>query len=122
MPECLVFYLTLELLLVVESCHNNQFLHADIKADNVMLQRLPQLPHDEWTLQDVLTVEKPSLKLIDWGRSIDLSLYAEKPAFQHCFQDDKSPEMRDGKPWNYQVIFCFSKFRFVLKLNALMIR
>ena len=37
MPEPLAAYLALELLAIVEACHTCRMLHADIKADNVMV-------------------------------------------------------------------------------------
>jgi len=58
-----------------------------------------------WTTAELLraTAAPRCLKLIDFGRAVDLTLVPERTAFLHCFQDDKSPEMRDGKPWTYQV-------------------
>ena len=103
MPEPLVFYFTIQLLTMVHQLHECSILHADIKADNIMLQGIPVLPNDNWTADDVIGLEKPSLKLIDFGRSLDLTLFPERSCFLHCFQDDKCPEMRDNKPWNFQV-------------------
>lgn len=106
MPEALVYHFSLELLAIVSDLHECGILHADIKPDNILLQNpvadFLQLP-ENWTVEEILARNKPTLKLIDFGRSIDLALYPDRTAFMHCFQDDKSPEMRDGKPWSYQV-------------------
>lgn len=106
MPEALVYHFSLELLAIVSDLHECGILHADIKPDNILLQNpvtdFLQLP-ENWTVDEILARNKPTLKLIDFGRSIDLALYPDRTAFMHCFQDDKSPEMRDGKPWSYQL-------------------
>ena len=106
LPEALVYNFTLQLLAIVSDMHEGGILHADIKPDNIML-RVPSTPvvhsPDHWTVDDVLTQEFSTLKLIDFGRCIDLALYPDRTAFMHCFHADKSPEMRDGKPWCYQV-------------------
>ena len=110
MPESLVFYFAIQLITMVQQLHQCSILHADIKADNIMLQGIPMLPNDSWTVDDVVSLNNPSLKLIDFGRSLDLTLFSsERSCFMHCFQEDKCPEMRDNKPWNFQVfilIFC----------------
>jgi len=103
MPESLVFYFAIQLLTMVHQLHECSILHADIKADNIMLQGVPVLPDDDWVADDITGLQKPSLKLIDFGRSLDLTLFPERSCFMHCFQDDRCPEMRDNKPWNFQL-------------------
>lgn len=105
MPEALVYHFTLQLLAIVSDMHECGILHADIKPDNVMLQNSTPSFYtpEEWSIDHVLAEKKPTLKLIDFGRCIDLALYPERTSFLHVFQDDKCPEMRDSKPWNYQV-------------------
>lgn len=101
-----MYHFALQLLAIVSDMHECGILHADIKPDNIMLQNpsLPQLfSHEDWDVEHVLAENKPTLKLIDFGRCIDLALYPERTSFMHCFHDDKSPEMRDGKPWSFQV-------------------
>lgn len=117
MPESLVFYMSLELLAVTEQLHRRQIIHADIKADNVMFSNSISEPADRWTVNAVLDFASscsgsvaaagingvPILKVIDFGRSLDMSLYSSRTSFTHCFQKTLSPEMMDSKPWNYQV-------------------
>ncbi len=57
------------------------------------------------TAGEMFSKLRPALQLIDFGRSIDLKLFPEKKSFTHCFtkEDLRSPEMIDGRPWNYQV-------------------
>ena len=107
-----MYHFTLQLLSIVSDMHECGILHADIKPDNILLQNpLTPFTHspDDWTAEDVLAQDKHTLKLIDFGRSIDLALYSDKVAFMHVFQDDKCPEMRDGKPWSYQVNLTISE-------------
>jgi checkpoint serine/threonine-protein kinase len=108
MPESLVYHFSLQLLSIVSDMHECGILHADIKPENILLQSsLTSILHSSeyWTAEEVLAQDKRTLKLIDFGRSIDLGLYSDRTAFMHVFQDDKCPEMRDGKPWSYQVDF-----------------
>ena len=106
LPQALVYHLTLQLLAIVSEIHECGILHADIKPDNIML-RVPSRPvvhsPDHWAVGDVLTQDFSTLKLIDFGRCIDLAPYPDRTTFMHCFHANKSPEMRDSKPWCYQV-------------------
>ena len=108
MPEALVYHFALQLLSVLQDVHECGVLHADIKPDNIMLQTGLELFSPElWTTEDILTNQqsrRPSnVKLIDFGRSVDLALYPDRSAFMHLFNDDKCPEMRDGRAWSYQL-------------------
>lgn len=55
--------------------------------------------------------EQKGLKLIDFGRSIDLNLYPKGTVFSGDSSADsfRCPEMITGRPWTYQV-FSFSLF------------
>ena len=111
MPEALVFHLAIQLLDIVGRLHQAGILHADIKPDNVMIvpssNRSPTWP-DSWTAQeidDAVLASSPNVKLIDFGRSLDLTLYPDRAAtFLHTFVSaDKCPEMIEGRPWSYQL-------------------
>lgn len=111
MPEALVYHFSLQLLAIVGDMHRCQMLHADIKPDNVMVRPMaaaPYQPPDDWHATAILEMSNRSdwstIKLIDFGRCVDLSFYPERTAFLHIFHDDKCPEMRDGRAWSYQVI------------------
>lgn len=111
MPEPLVYHFALQLLSVVRDVHECSVLHADIKPDNIMLLQpgLELFPIELWTADDVLIAasnnqQRPTnVKLIDFGRSLDLALYPERSSFMHTFNDDKCPEMREGRAWSYQL-------------------
>lgn len=107
MPEPLVFHLAIQLLAIVGRLHEAGILHADIKPDNIMLNpTVSEVDPDSWTVETLLNVQSSNLTLIDFGRSLDLTLYPERTAtFLHCFVTaDKCPEMLDGRPWSYQLV------------------
>ena len=54
MPESLVQYMSLELLAGTEELHRRKIIHADTKADNVMISNLIGEPADRWTVDAVL--------------------------------------------------------------------
>ena len=51
---------------------------------------------------------KASLILIDFGVSIDMALLPENTKFHFKFEKEENltPEMKENKPWNYQVNRC----------------
>ena len=50
--------------------------------------------------------KRPSLQMIDFGVSIDLTLFPPATTFNVCFEkaENRSPEMLDGRPWTFQVV------------------
>jgi hypothetical protein len=62
---------------------------------------------------------KPALQVIDFGVSIDMSLFPVGTTFTHSFDkiESKSPDMLEGKPWTYQVSFESSVSQPVLNAN-----
>ncbi|VDN50443.1 unnamed protein product, partial [Dracunculus medinensis] len=86
---------------ILEAVHAARIIHSDIKPDNFMIIR---------SIEDILREDNIILKLIDWGRGIDMDLLNNK-IFQgkagttdfDCF------EMKEGRPWTYQTDFyCFA--------------
>ncbi|XP_038065945.1 uncharacterized protein LOC119736026 [Patiria miniata] len=106
MPEELVLLLTIEILHVVEQVHACGIIHADIKPDNFLL-----ILDDDGDDDD--TDDNPSgpvmtntkhVKLVDFGRSIDMRLFPQGTTFMATCDTDgfMCPEMQTGKPWTYQ--------------------
>ena len=54
MPESPVFFFAIQLITVVHQLHECSILHADIKADNIMMLNKPAMRHDNWTVDDAL--------------------------------------------------------------------
>lgn len=133
LEECLVIYMTIQLLRVIEALHEAQIIHGDIKPDNVMLNFLPVKDShwdrffkrdgsDGWSTK--------AIKLIDFGRAIDVSAYHPDAQFMVDWKMDEQDciEMRENRPWTYQadyhgiagVIHCllFGKFIHITELHG----
>ena len=99
-PYWFVLYLTLEMLMIIQYLHKCGIIHTDIKPDNLLINQLP----------DSLDYFDPSrtkcLVLIDFNRSIDMNLMPDETEFTGSKSVNKSLlccEMKDDKPWTYQV-------------------
>ena len=97
--EHLAIFFTIEMLQIVEYLHKCQIIHGDIKPDNFLLMRLPT--------EDV----RPTIQLIDFGCSIDMSLLPENTTFTQVIktEDFTCIEMQTGRPWTYQTdLYCLA--------------
>lgn len=94
LDEYLVMHMTSQLLSIVDTLHAAEIIHADIKADNVLL--IDKLSFDK-------TVS--SIQLIDFGCSIDMNLYPKDTEFDFCSNlvENKCIEMRENRRWTYQI-------------------
>ncbi|EFO27664.2 BUB protein kinase [Loa loa] len=99
----LTVYLAWEIGRILRAVHNVQIIHGDVKPDNFMiLNRL----NEDATLEQILDKKSFTLKLIDWGRAIDMN------SLKGCTFRGKAgtvafdcSEMQDGRPWTYQTDF-----------------
>lgn len=104
MPEELVIYYTLEIMHIVQLLHQHKIIHGDIKPDNFLL--LSSQDEVEWTPGwNAEIVARRGLQLIDFGRSIDVSLFPWGTTFKGNFhvENFQCPEMLENKPWTYQI-------------------
>jgi hypothetical protein len=86
-------------------------IHADIKPDNfVIVDYLStDLPHLQYI--------KPFVKLIDWGRAIDMSYYPNQTFKGRAGTNGfDCHEMQEDRPWTYQTDF----YGFVGTMHVLM--
>lgn len=100
-PYWFVLYLTLEMLNILDYLHKCKIIHADIKADNLLVNMLPN------SIEYFEPHKTKCLILIDFNRSIDLTLLPEDSEFD-TMAANKSllcPEMKSNKSWTYQVDF-----------------
>ncbi|KAF5103715.1 hypothetical protein D0Z03_000087 [Geotrichum reessii] len=138
LDEVVVVFFVVQLLRAVEALHAARIIHGDIKPDNVMLQLDPvdeesgevwdryyRAPTDNGSGGSPGWAQK-RLKLIDFGRAIDLSAYRPDVEFSAVgwagsMDQQDCVEMREGKTWTYQadyhgvagVIHCMLFGRFI---------
>ncbi|XP_045132225.1 uncharacterized protein LOC123516686 [Portunus trituberculatus] len=100
MPEDIAMFFMVEILSILEAVHNCDIIHADIKPDNFLVQAIPESNMSD----DIFTEDPMSLKLIDFGRSIDMKAFPEGTTFTEVVTTEKFTccEMKDGQPWTYQ--------------------
>ncbi|RMX52046.1 hypothetical protein pdam_00003773 [Pocillopora damicornis] len=93
MEEGVLFYYTIALLRIIETLHSCGIIHGDIKPDNFLV------------LDSEDTLDCACLKLIDFGRSVDMTLFPAGTTFTtNCYTEDfQCIEMKEGRPWTTQV-------------------
>jgi len=109
LDELLVVFFTIELLRLIEACHDAGFIHGDLKIDNCLL-RLEDVPGGgaAWD-----SAYQPSgeggwsckgLKVIDFGRTIDTRLFPSGQQYMADWDTDDRDcfEIRENRPWTYQ--------------------
>jgi len=114
LDELVAIFFTIELLSVIESLHRSQFIHGDIKIDNCLV-RLDAIPSFEggnsgWSSQYSAQGKNgwrhKGMKLIDFGRGIDMSLFpaGQSQKFIANWKVDERDcvEMREGREWSYE--------------------
>jgi checkpoint serine/threonine-protein kinase len=101
-------YYGVKMLRSVELLHGAQVLHGDIKPDNwLMTAGIPASEHS-LGLQESHTgqvFQTGDLYLIDYGRSIDLTLYPPRTVFRgNCHAKGfQCVEMLTQRPWTAQI-------------------
>ncbi|XP_016956848.1 protein kinase 4 [Drosophila biarmipes] len=102
MHESLVMHFSAQICNIVDHLHRQHIIHADIKPDNFLLMRVPNVDS-----------ALPSLRLIDFGCAIDMTLFpdAERTKFRKVVQTDGFTciEMQEGRSWSYETdLFCIA--------------
>ncbi|XP_017132609.1 protein kinase 4 [Drosophila elegans] len=102
MHESLVMHFSAQICNIVDHLHRQHIIHADIKPDNFLLMRVPNVDSP-----------LPSLRLIDFGCAIDMTLFpdAERTKFRKVVQTDGFTciEMQEGRSWSYETdLFCIA--------------
>ncbi|CAG8435429.1 9138_t:CDS:2 [Ambispora gerdemannii] len=124
MDELLVGFFTVELLKAIEAMHTAGIMHGDLKADNLLVRLEPT---EEWNSQYSPTGSngwsKKGVKVIDFGRAIDLTLFSEETKFICDWETNEQDcyEMRVGKPWKWHadyyglagIIYCMLHHKFI---------
>lgn len=106
MDESLVMFLSVELLRTVEALHTVGILHGDLKPDNCLIRFDPA---PTWTSRyhrnGANGWAQKGITLIDFGRGIDMRLFSAATQFIADWKTDQQDcaEMREMRPWTYQV-------------------
>ena len=103
--ETIAMFFTIEMLHVLEKLQKCNIIHGDIKPDNFLVQRQPDFSTDATNAEDMFKNVKATLQMIDFGVSIDMSLFHKGQSFRHKFEkvDNRCPEMLEDKSWTYEV-------------------
>ena len=98
-PYWFVLYLTLEMLNIIDYLHKCKIIHADVKADNFLINQLPD------SIEYFEPHKTKCLVLIDFNRSIDLILLPDEAEFEKKVANKSllCPEMKSDRTWTYQV-------------------
>lgn len=101
--ELLTMLLTIELLKSIETLHSTDILHGDIKPENCMLrfEAVDELP-EVYNSKDYRWAKK-SLTLIDFGRSVDTTLFADNVQFVGCQESMGRYPQDVERPWCYEM-------------------
>ena len=89
----------------------------------MQVTRQPEFRTEAQTSSDMFKNVKATLEMIDFGVSIDMSLFHKGQSFRHKFEkvDSRCPEMLDDKPWTYEVrillLFFFCNLAFWPKFH-----
>lgn len=138
LDELLVMFFSIELIRLVEGMHNAGFIHGDLKIDNCLL-RLEDIPGgggaSAWDAQYQPSGEGgwsyKGLKLIDFGRTIDVGMFPPGQAFIADWATDEKDcfELRQGRPWTFQtdyfglagIIYCMLFGKYIQESSVVLI-
>ncbi|CAB3407082.1 unnamed protein product [Caenorhabditis bovis] len=96
----LTCFLIVQMAKILREVHESGVIHGDVKPDNFMITRKIDM---SWEKPELLTHSCFVIKLIDWGRAIDMvTLKDRKFTGRAGTESFDCPEMLDGRPWTFQ--------------------
>ncbi|GAA5937986.1 uncharacterized protein JCM15063_005432 [Sporobolomyces koalae] len=107
--ELLAMFFVIELLRTLEAFHTAGFIHGDLKIDNCLL-RFEDVEGGGPAWQSGYDPSgahgwgQKGLKVIDYGRTIDLAMYEPGQQFSSNLKTDHFDciEMRESRPWTFE--------------------
>jgi len=81
MDEVLVIYYTIEMMKTLQHLHKAGIIHGDLKPDNWLVRNDPCEYWDNWGTGVQGGWNTKGILLIDYGKSVDMSLYAPGTRF-----------------------------------------
>lgn len=103
--ELLVIFFSIELMKVIESLHQINIIHGDLKPDNCMIRFEPfDSDIGDYNSSGLNNWDKKGIFLIDFGRSFDMSILPPGTKFKANWKcdDQDCPEMRENKEWTFE--------------------
>eukprot|EP01117_Protostelium_nocturnum_P007396 TRINITY_DN2649_c0_g1_i1.p1 TRINITY_DN2649_c0_g1~~TRINITY_DN2649_c0_g1_i1.p1 ORF type:complete len:673 (-),score=211.86 TRINITY_DN2649_c0_g1_i1:18-2036(-) len=106
MEESMVMYYAIEVMSIVQALHNANIIHGDLNPNNLLI--LNENSKEEWGHWQPGTGSgwgHKGLRLIDFGRSIDLKLVSSDITFsgEGHSKNFRCTEMLSGNNWKHQV-------------------
>lgn len=95
--ETIIIYLTIQLITNIIKLHSLNIIHCNVKPENCMLNIQSSCNNNKVSFKDII--------LIDFNKSIDISLYNFQTQFQ-CKKEKTNPEdcyeIVNNLPWKYE--------------------
>eukprot|EP01087_Luapelamoeba_hula_P005641 TRINITY_DN1568_c1_g1_i1.p1 TRINITY_DN1568_c1_g1~~TRINITY_DN1568_c1_g1_i1.p1 ORF type:complete len:1037 (+),score=218.33 TRINITY_DN1568_c1_g1_i1:44-3154(+) len=104
LDEVLIIYYTIEMLKTLHALHKAQLIHGDLKPDNILVRLEESEVWENYGTGSAGGWDQRGIALIDFGKSIDVSLYQPGTRFIGDSGADqfRCAEMRENRPWTYQ--------------------
>ncbi|XP_065199715.1 mitotic checkpoint serine/threonine-protein kinase BUB1-like [Planococcus citri] len=110
-PMSVCVHLSIQMISSIQYLHSCEIIHGDVKPDNFVL-----VPCSSNTSLRV--------KLIDFGRSIDMKLFPPGKTFNYVVSTENFTcnEMKEQKPWTYQTdLFGLAGTMYILLVGKYMV-